>query len=677
MSGANSFAFDMDAMLDVYETLSGIDEDIVASTCLRSWLGGTVVAAGGGQFIIDEPTRASGFARLGRFLKSGWGIGLAAGVVAVGVIAGVLWAREERPSGVPPLGSESAAVSGTDAVDVERPEVPTGAMVAVYNEAGDVLAPRGYPVEATAWIPGEGDGTGGMVTTTYDPMPPMASMVETLDAVSIRLDAGELFFATAEGYRVTRLRAYEARAALRMDREWDGATSWDAMEDLGNGVYYVVLELGYQGRFVEEASAYEQGSVLVPFRLVLGAATVTERDPMLPEGKDLAVYNAAGEVILPTLLPYWGLIWEPGENGEPGAMVPIGPTPTPTSAEWFSTLLASNVQTIRWDAGLSLATSRAYSVSSLGIYDEAGTLIAWGTEEDVHKLDGLVGEGAYYVVVGLKWDGLYIEEAQNFQEGQFDAMFRVTMGEASDTSDPVPESGTVMVDGEPVVLDPPEFPEGWQLAEQPVEPIVLNAFGETMVLRLSNLRRDEPVSGQVCPEMLWMELIDPHDEETGHSRVVNTQGWNGYYTLYRAQKGETAKAVYYIVGVAPSRSMDTSERELTILCAELFAEWDGDQAHRFILPSAYRESFNVERESQLAAGKHRYQTIIQRLRQELAYLEDMQVVVGRAPFVDWFETADGDVRRTLEKWWATRDLQAVRDDVFAAAEGWESEDQNG
>ncbi len=126
MSRANGF--DVEAMLDVYEALSGIDEDIVVSTYPPSWLGG-VVAAGGGRYVIDEPVAPRGGGRFPGFVRSGWGIGLAAGIVAVGVAAGMLWGNRQPPE-EPPVdrdGTEQSETAesvpgGEDFEDSREPE---------------------------------------------------------------------------------------------------------------------------------------------------------------------------------------------------------------------------------------------------------------------------------------------------------------------------------------------------------------------------------------------------------------------------------------------------------------------------------------------------------------------------------------------------------------------------
>ncbi len=93
-------------MLGILEMLSDVDEGLVAGALPVAWGGVAPAVAGAAGFVIDAPAKVSVGARFVRFLKSGWGIGLMAGIVAVGVIAGVMWGNRQKPE-VPPVNGET------------------------------------------------------------------------------------------------------------------------------------------------------------------------------------------------------------------------------------------------------------------------------------------------------------------------------------------------------------------------------------------------------------------------------------------------------------------------------------------------------------------------------------------------------------------------------------------
>ncbi len=256
-----------------------------AQTAMSAQAASAKAAAG---FVIDEPVKVSGLARLGRFLTSGWGIGLAAGVVAVGVIAATVaggWLRPQVPGGYE---SDTVAESSSDSEPtVTEPEsteepgtvweyetnemggiaLPEGARVAVCNSREQMIVPDVYPLWTTVWMPGQNGAPGAMAFGDSFGMPPMEEMLDTLKGMTIRYDVG-LTFVTAEGYRVSSMRLYDENGAFMYSVAEDELAVLDGRA--GEGIYYVELGLLYTGRFIEEVSEHEESFFEVPFRLLIG-----------------------------------------------------------------------------------------------------------------------------------------------------------------------------------------------------------------------------------------------------------------------------------------------------------------------------------------------------------------------------------------------------------------------
>ncbi len=305
-----------------YTLLNDLDEALVAE-CLPPTMGGVVPAAvaeaiatevaaanaeavaaaqAAAGVVIDEVTRPGGLARFGLFLKSGLGIGLAAGIVAVGVIAAALIGnlmRGDTPGenpggttgGIPGVsGTVADSQSESDLGVTEEPEdtaepgttgeqdtsesgvtpLPGDARIAVCNGAGEILLPDVYPLWTEVWMPGQDGAPGSMASGSSEGMPPMAELLDTLKGLTIRYDAG-LTFIAAENYRVTAMRLYDENGEFLYSVAEDEVATLD--ERTGGGVYYVELGLLYTGRYIEEAKEHEESFFEVPFCLLIGEET--------------------------------------------------------------------------------------------------------------------------------------------------------------------------------------------------------------------------------------------------------------------------------------------------------------------------------------------------------------------------------------------------------------------